>query len=71
MPLSKSNDGNKTMNNKHDNKSYYQKTNKEIYKCLECGFKYKEKEWADKCQKWCKENKTCNLEIIKHAIRKQ
>lgn len=40
-----------------------------LYKCPECGFEYKEKEWADKCEAWCRENKTCNLEITKHAIQ--
>jgi len=39
-----------------------------LYKCPECGFWYKEKKWAEKCQAWCKEHKSCNLEIIKHAI---
>ena len=41
-----------------------------LYQCPECGFWYKEKEWAEKCETWCKEHKTCNLEIIKHAIKK-
>ena len=39
------------------------------YKCPECGFSYKEKEWADKCEAWCREHKTCNVEIIEHAIK--
>lgn len=37
------------------------------YTCPECGFVYKEKEWAEKCEKWCRENKSCNLEIIAHG----
>lgn len=41
----------------------------DYYKCLECGFFYKEKKWARKCQAWCKEHKTCNLELIKHAVK--
>ena len=40
---------------------------KEYYKCEECKLKYKEKKWAEKCEKWCKENKSCNLKITKHA----
>lgn len=38
-----------------------------IYVCSECGFEYEDKEWAIKCQKWCAEHKSCNLEIIKHG----
>lgn len=43
---------------------------KELYQCEECGLKYAEKEWAEKCESWCKKYKSCNLEIIEHAIRK-
>ncbi len=39
------------------------------YKCKECGLIYKDKDWAEKCENWCKENKSCNLEITKHAIK--
>jgi len=41
--------------------------NKKLYQCEECGFKYTEKEWAEKCEAWCKEHKSCNIDIIKHA----
>lgn len=36
------------------------------YQCEECKLIYKEKDWAKKCQVWCKEHHSCNLEIIKH-----
>ena len=39
----------------------------QFYECPECHLKYKEKEWAEKCEAWCKEHQSCNLEIIKHA----
>ncbi len=39
------------------------------YQCQECGFMYKEKEWAEKCETWCKEHKSCNLEITKYAVK--
>ena len=45
-----------------------QQTGKELYQCEECGLKYAKKETAEKCQSWCKEHKSCNLEIIKDAI---
>lgn len=43
--------------------------NKKLYQCEECGLKYSEKEWAEKCEAWCKKYKSCNLEIIDHAIK--
>jgi len=43
-------------------------TNKIYYKCPECGLVYSEKEWAEKCEAWCKEYKSCNLEIAAHRM---
>lgn len=40
------------------------------YVCPECGLVYKEKGWMKKCQSWCKEHKSCNLDIISHAVQK-
>jgi beta-lactamase regulating signal transducer with metallopeptidase domain len=40
-----------------------------LYKCPECGLEYQEKEWAEKCEAWCRKNKSCNLEITKHSIQ--
>lgn len=45
------------------------KDNKKLYICEECGFVYKEKEWAEKCEKWCREKHSCNIEITKHAVK--
>ena len=42
-------------------------SNKELYQCEECGFHYAEKEWAEKCEAWCREHKSCNIEITAHA----
>lgn len=42
---------------------------KELYQCEECGLKYENKETAEKCQAWCKEHKSCNLDIIKYAVK--
>jgi len=41
--------------------------NKELCQCEECGFHYTEKEWAEKCEVWCGEHKSCNIEITAHA----
>jgi hypothetical protein len=40
-----------------------------LFVCPECNFSYKEAEWAKKCAAWCKEHHTCNVEIIKHAVK--
>ena len=45
-----------------------QKDNKELYQCEECGFQYTDKEWSEKCEVWCKEHQSCNIEITAHAI---
>ncbi len=42
-----------------------------MFVCPECGLGYKEAEWAKKCATWCKENKSCNLKITKHAVNKK
>ncbi len=38
------------------------------YECNECKMMYKDKNLAEKCEKWCKKHKSCNLEIIKNAL---
>jgi len=45
-------------------------TDKWIYfKCMECGFLYKEKPWAEKCEDYCKRYHACSVEITKHAVK--
>ena len=52
-----------------------EKENKEFYVCEICGFHYADgssslatgKELAEKCEAWCKEHQSCNLEIIQYA----
>ncbi len=41
--------------------------NKALYRCEECGFRYAGKEWAEKCEAWCKKHQSCNIEIITHG----
>lgn len=43
--------------------------NNKLFTCIECGLKYKEKSTAKKCSRWCAKHKSCNLEIIRHAVR--
>jgi len=42
---------------------------KVLYTCEVCGLNYLEKSWVEKCEAWCKEHKSCNLEIITHAVK--
>jgi hypothetical protein len=39
-----------------------------LYLCEACGFAYREKDWAERCQEWCEEHNSCNLEITEHAV---
>lgn len=39
------------------------------YTCSECGLRYPDPATAAKCRAWCKEHKSCNLDIIAHAIK--
>lgn len=42
----------------------------EIFECVLCGLKYNEEKWMKKCEDWCREHKSCNVEVISHAINK-
>ena len=42
---------------------------KKTYQCPECGLHYEEKSRKDKCEAWCKEHHSCNLEITSEAIK--
>lgn len=39
-----------------------------LYICEVCHFAYEERAWAEKCQKWCQEHQSCNIEITAHAV---
>ena len=38
------------------------------FQCGECLLYYVDREMAEKCEKWCRETKSCNLDIIKYAV---
>ncbi|MBS3096409.1 hypothetical protein J4480_03135 [Candidatus Woesearchaeota archaeon] len=44
------------------------RNSKAYYICEECGFAYKGKVTARKCESWCRKYKSCNVEITKHAV---
>ena len=46
------------------------KIDQNSFVCGACGLVYKEEKLAIKCEKWCKKNKSCNLEIAIHAVKK-
>ncbi len=39
----------------------------EFFICPECGLHYADKKWKEKCEAWCQEHHSCNLEITAHA----
>ena len=45
-----------------------EKGDKKVYQCQGCGFHYADEVLAQKCEAWCKEHKSCNLEITAHAV---
>ncbi len=40
----------------------------EVFECKICKMKYPSLELSKKCEKFCKENKACNTELIKYAV---
>lgn len=43
------------------------KDEESLHQCEACGFHYREAEWAERCEQWCREHNSCNLEITAHA----
>ncbi|MBS7620350.1 hypothetical protein KEJ21_06890 [Candidatus Bathyarchaeota archaeon] len=42
---------------------------KVLFICEECGLGYHDRETAEKCEEYCRNTKTCSLEIIKKAVK--
>lgn len=42
--------------------------NEQIFDCIECGLHYRDKETAEKCEAWCRETKSCNIEITQQSV---
>lgn len=40
-----------------------------VFKCMKCGWIYKDIEKAEECESWCRKHKSCNLNITKHSIK--
>lgn len=56
----------------YDMNTKSKKENIQLHECPECHLNYKEKEWMNKCEAWCKEHlNSCNLEITAHAIENE
>jgi len=39
-----------------------------LHRCPVCELHYKNEETARRCEAWCREHKSCNLEIIADAV---
>jgi|TARA_B100001971_G_C18199552_1_gene543664 hypothetical protein len=44
------------------------KNGKIYFQCEACLFYYENKELAEKCEAWCREKHSCNIDITKHAV---
>jgi len=44
------------------------KNGKEYFQCEECRLWYLDKGIAQKCEGWCRKNKSCNIEYIKYSV---
>ncbi|MEK6809897.1 MAG: hypothetical protein AABY40_04430 [Nanoarchaeota archaeon] len=42
---------------------------KTLYRCEACDFRYNQGETAAQCEVYCKEHKSCSMEITKKAVR--
>ena len=41
---------------------------KKEYVCEACGYRYTTKELAERCEEWCTEHHSCNLEITAQGV---
>ena len=39
-----------------------------LYQCSECGLHHEDETIAKQCQVWCREHKSCNLEITQDSV---
>jgi len=45
--------------------------NETLYVCEVCGFKYRERRWAEECEGFCSKHHSCSLGIIRHAVQNE
>jgi hypothetical protein len=43
--------------------------NRIVFKCMKCGWMYKDKKKAQECENYCKEHNACNIKFVKYAIK--
>ncbi len=41
----------------------------DYFQCSICKFFYKERQLAQKCEDFCRANKSCSLDITKYAVK--
>lgn len=59
------------MTNAAADKNRYGSTPLTTYRCAECGFHYRDKATAEKCGRWCRAHRSCNIEITKEAVENE
>ncbi len=44
------------------------RSGKTAFVCEACLLAYPSREWAERCEAFCKKNNACSTEIIRHAL---
>ena len=42
-----------------------------LFQCPICAMHYRDEQKAKECEAWCMEHKSCNLDIIVHAVENE
>ena len=40
-----------------------------VFKCMKCGWIYRDEESAMKCQQWCEKHDSCDMELTRHSLK--
>lgn len=40
----------------------------ELYQCPACKLYYRDREIRDRCEAWCREHQSCNLDLVQYAV---
>lgn len=47
-----------------------EETEEGLYRCEECGFRYREREVAERCEEYCRTRGVCSEEITAESVER-